>query len=85
MRDDRERLLQILGEAASKISGALKERFPEVPWAKMMGMRHILVHDYFDVDTDILWSAVQQDLPALKKQIQRMQTVISNQAKSTAE
>lgn len=64
--------LQILGEAAMRVSEPLRLTHPEVPWAKIIGMRHILVHGYFQTDLDIVWQAVEQDLPALKAQLTAM-------------
>ena len=59
--------LQIIGKAANRISGEMREEHPEIPWGKLIGMRHILVHGYFDVDLDIVWNAIQADLPILKE------------------
>ena len=67
------RHLQIIGEAASRVSIDTQIRFPEVPWGKMIGMRHVLVHGYFDIDLEIVWSVIENDLPSLKEQIQRIQ------------
>jgi uncharacterized protein with HEPN domain len=64
------RHLQIIGEAASRISDQTQKRFPEVPWGKMIGMRHVLVHGYFEIDLEIVWSVIEKDLPSLKGQIQ---------------
>jgi uncharacterized protein with HEPN domain len=64
--------LQILGEAARSLSLVLKARHPEVPWAKIIGMRNVLVHDYFGMDADIVWSAVERDLPDLKRKVEAM-------------
>ncbi len=64
--------VEILGEAIFKISGELKSRHPEVPWNKIEKTRHILVHDYFDVNWDILWSIVTDHLMDLKSQIERV-------------
>ena len=61
--------LQIIGEAASKISGSLREKYPEVAWGGMIGMRHVLVHGYFETNANIVWKAVERDLPILKPQI----------------
>lgn len=64
--------LQILGEAARKVSEPLARQHPEVPWATIVAMRNILVHDYFGVDMAEVWNAVDKDVPALKRQIQKM-------------
>lgn len=62
--------LQIVGEAASKVSAETRDRRPEVPWATMIGMRHRLVHAYFDINLDILWTTVEEAAPALLTQIE---------------
>jgi uncharacterized protein with HEPN domain len=64
------RAVEIVGEAAGKVSAEGRGRFPEVPWSAVTGMRNRLVHAYFDIDRDILWSTVAQALPSLLKQLQ---------------
>ncbi len=64
------RHLQIIGEAATRVSVETQNRFPEIPWNKMIGMRHVLVHGYFEIDLEIVWSVIENDLNPLKKQIQ---------------
>ena len=59
------RCLEILGEAASKMSTDTSARFPAIPFAKIVAMRNRLIHAYFDVDLDIVWTTVTEDLPAL--------------------
>ena len=59
------RCLEILGEAASRLSADLRLRLPSIPYAQMVSMRNRLIHAYFDVDLDIVWSTVTEDLPAL--------------------
>ncbi len=61
--------IQILGEAAAKISDEFQEQHSEIPWFKIVGMRNILVHDYFHIDIDVVWSVVENDLPVLYNQI----------------
>ena len=56
------RLLEIIGEAARGISGPFRAAHPEVAWNKMAGMRDRLIHGYFDVNLDIVWETVTQDL-----------------------
>ncbi len=70
---DRDRLLVlglvkgigILGEAAYQVSPNTRNRVPDIPWEDIIGMRHRLVHAYFDINLDILWRTVQSDLPPL--------------------
>lgn len=65
------RLLEIIGEAASKVSQERQKQIPEIPWRKMIGMRNRIVHAYFEIDLDILWDTITYDLheliPILKK------------------
>jgi len=70
------RCLEILGEAASKLSAEARIRFPELPWARMVSMRNHLVHAYFDVDLDIVWTTVVDDLPGLLPRLDSTLTVI---------
>jgi uncharacterized protein with HEPN domain len=63
------RHLQIIGEAARALPADVRIRAPEVPWSKIIGMRNVLVHGYFDVDTDIVWEAVTSDIPVVKSAI----------------
>jgi uncharacterized protein with HEPN domain len=62
--------LQIIGEACRGLSSDLRDQHPQVPWTQIVGMRNILVHSYFNVDTDVVWSVVEQDLPDLKNNTQ---------------
>ena len=68
-----------LGEAAGKISPELKTAHPEVNWRNAIGMRNVLVHDYVKIDYKELWLTAKNDLPALKKQIQKILEDISEQ------
>jgi uncharacterized protein with HEPN domain len=74
------RALQILGEAANKARIAdpvLQSRAPEIPWDVMYGMRNRIVHDYFEVDLDVVWQTIQRDLPVLRPQIVQLLTRIA--------
>lgn len=65
------RELEILGEAAGKISPSTKNRFPALPWKQMIGMRNRLIHAYFDVDHDVVWKTVKEFLPSLSKALEK--------------
>jgi uncharacterized protein with HEPN domain len=60
------RHLQIIGEAARALPVEVRALAPQIPWPKIIGMRNVLVHGYFDIDTDIVWQAVANDVPVLK-------------------
>ncbi len=62
--------LQIIGEACRMLSDAFRDRHPEVPWRLIIGMRHHLVHGYFDIDPEVVWTAVAERIPELKAQIE---------------
>jgi uncharacterized protein with HEPN domain len=64
--------LQILGEAVNALRPELQQNHPEVPWVSIVGMRNVLVHQYFEVDTDIVWTVVENELPKLKVLFQAM-------------
>ena len=64
--------LQIIGEAANKISDEFKQSHNEVPWGEIIGMRHILVHGYFEIDLDIVWVAIKDHLPVLKEKVKKI-------------
>ncbi|HFD40160.1 MAG TPA: DUF86 domain-containing protein [Anaerolineae bacterium] len=59
------RLLEMLGEAANRVSAETHQNYPRVPWRQIIGLRHRLVHGYDAVDLDILWDIIEQDLPPL--------------------
>jgi uncharacterized protein with HEPN domain len=63
------RHLQIIGEAARATPQEVRERAANVPWSKITGMRHILVHEYFCIDTEVVWEVVEHDLPALRQSL----------------
>lgn len=67
------RNMEIIGEAATKIHKVAPDftaRYPEIPWVKMREMRNLLIHEYFFVNLEIVWSTVKNDLPPLQEQIQ---------------
>ena len=62
--------MRVIGEACSRLSQSLRSRHPEVEWSKIVGMRNILVHHYFEIDLDIVGAVLEDDLPVLKRRIQ---------------
>jgi uncharacterized protein with HEPN domain len=59
------RALEIIGEAARQIPPAAQAAYPDLPWQEMIGMRNIVIHEYFGVDAEVLWRTVREDLPPL--------------------
>jgi len=68
------RNLEIIGEAARHIPETVRRRYPEVPWKRVVGLRNIVVHEYFAVDLEIVWTIIRENLPALKDDLQKMLT-----------
>jgi len=64
--------LQIIGEAARYLPDGFREKYPEIPWSKIIGMRNILTHQYFGIDVDVVWAVIENDLPDLKDKITRI-------------
>jgi uncharacterized protein with HEPN domain len=63
------RHLQIIGEAARTIPDDVRKLAPEIPWKDIVGMRHILVHDYLQINADVVWGVVERDLAPLKDKV----------------
>lgn len=66
------RELEILGEAASRISPIVREQFSFLPWKEMIGLRNRLIHAYFDVNNQAIWLVVKESLPPLILQLQKI-------------
>ena len=66
------RSIEVMGEASRKIPEETRQRYPQVPWRKMSGMRDKLIHEYHGVDIDTVWQTLQEDIPPLKDMIQEI-------------
>lgn len=64
--------IEVIGEAAGKVSSDSKERFNEIPWQQIVGMRNRLIHAYDDISLDILWQTVTSNLPPLLQALERI-------------
>ena len=67
--------VEIIGEAAAKITPETKSRHPEIPWQDMALMRNRLIHVYFDVDLEVVWETIQKDLPDLERKLAKISSV----------
>lgn len=67
------RNFEIIGEAATHVPAEVQERYSEVPWAKMKGIRNLLIHEYFGVDNEVVWKTIQNDLGVLKETLQKLE------------
>lgn len=63
------RELQVIGEAARLISDDTKEKHTDIPWHAIRGMRNRMIHEYFDINFDIVWDTLQQNIPSLIEQL----------------
>lgn len=61
--------LEIIGEAASKVSAPTRELYAHIPWHAIITMRHRLVHGYFDIDHEVVWQTILSDIPSLLGQL----------------
>ena len=66
------RAVEIVGEAASKVSSETRANAPEVPWPQIVAMRNRLVHAYFDIDRDVLWNTVEWEIPELLADLRKL-------------
>ena len=66
------RSLEIIGEAVKNIPDSIRQQYPNIAWRRIAGMRDKLIHVYFGVNYQLIWSIMQDELPILKKQIQKI-------------
>ncbi len=72
VRDAVYRNFEIIGEAANRLTTEFIENHSSVNWHKVIGLRNRIIHAYFDIDDDIIWNIIQNDLPILKEQVQKI-------------
>jgi len=66
------RNLEVIGEASTNLSSEFREKNPDIPWKRMIGLRNIVIHEYFGVDLNIIWRIVTKDLPETKPLIENL-------------
>ncbi len=72
------RLIEIIGEAANGISMDRQDKYSEIPWRRIVGMRNRLIHAYFEIDLDIVWQVVTNDLPLILTQVNHAISELEN-------
>jgi len=66
------RQIEIIGESTKRLSGGIREKYTEIPWKDIAGMRNKLIHDYFGVDLDAVWDTVERDIPFLRRKVKEI-------------
>jgi uncharacterized protein with HEPN domain len=66
------RAIEVVGEAASRVTNETKTAAPNVPWAAIVGMRNRLIHGYFDIDADVIWKTATEEIPALLRTLKAL-------------
>ncbi|MGI8552057.1 MAG: HepT-like ribonuclease domain-containing protein [Dehalococcoidia bacterium] len=68
------RLLESVGEAAARAALETRDQYPGIPWPQIVGLRNRLIHEYHEIDLDIVWTVTTRDLPALLSELERADT-----------
>jgi len=64
--------LEIVGEASRNVSEEFQEKYSEIPWGQIVAMRNRIIHEYFNINLEVAWDIVREDLPVLKQQVQKI-------------
>lgn len=78
IKDAVVRNFEIIGEASKHIPISIQSLYPDIPWKEMNGMRNILIHEYFDMEDDIVWHTAKKHLPKLKKQLVKIELPLNH-------
>jgi len=70
--------LQIIGEAAGRLSDEIRNRNKDIPWPQIISLRNIIVHNYFGIDLEEIWATVERDVPVLLEQIKTIERDIDS-------
>jgi len=65
-------LLEIIGEAAVAVSSEFQEKYPQIPWSGIVGMRNRLIHGYYEINLDIVWETVKENITPLKAELEKI-------------
>ncbi len=66
------RSMEVIGESARQIPEDFRNHYPQIPWKEMVGLRNRVIHEYFDIDLEIVWNILQNEFPPLKEQLQQL-------------
>ncbi len=72
LQDAVVRRLEIIGEASGRVSSATQKKYPHLPWQAMKGTRNRVIHKYDSIETDIIWDIIQNDLPFLVEELEKI-------------
>jgi len=64
--------LEIIGEASNNLSTELKSRFSDIKWPQIVGMRNVFAHEYFGIDSNLVWEIIRHDIPELKEKVEHI-------------
>lgn len=73
------RQLEVIGEASNRLSDELRKQYPNIPWRQIVGLRNMLVHEYFGVDVNIVWDVIRNELPPLLTSVNEMIGVLEEE------
>jgi uncharacterized protein with HEPN domain len=66
------RRLELIGEAANRLTEEFRSHYPEIPWSAIVGLRNVLIHEYDTIDLDRVWETIAKNIPELERQIQKI-------------
>lgn len=78
------RAFEVIGEATNKLPSEIRSRYPDISWQDITGMRNKLIHEYFGVDTEVVWKTIKEDLPNFKSVIVKILEDIKHEAEEKA-
>ena len=79
LQDATVRRIELIGEAVKNIPQPIKDKYPDIPWKQIAGMRDILIHDYLGIDLKATWKVAQIELPELKKKMWKIKRDLEQQ------
>ncbi len=69
--------MEIIGEASNHLTAELKSKFSDIAWAQIVGMRNVFAHEYFGIDSSLVWEIIKNDIPELKEKVEHVLQSIS--------